>query len=104
MKRTVAENAAQFARNHRTAYSFPRKGFEGAFSYGIRALAEYADAHQERYDSPLAEDYVLGEAWEQAIRGVLALLNGELGRLDGGELDRTIREIGARAGFKSDKW
>jgi hypothetical protein len=63
----------------------------------------YADAHAERFGSPLAEDYVLGESWREAVRGLRGLLNGELGRLDGGTLDRAILVMYQAAGFEGDE-
>ena len=47
----------------------------------------YADAHRGAYESGIGADYVLGPAWAQIGAGLRALLNGELGRLDGGTLD-----------------
>lgn len=41
------------------------------------ALIRYAKAHQKRFDSQLAEDYVLGPEWLSAAKAVRALLNGD---------------------------
>lgn len=59
----------------------------------IRGLATYADAYAARLDSPIGHDYVIGEAWQMIAEGLLALLNGDIGNLDGGTVDKTIRAI-----------
>ena len=41
------------------------------------ALLRYAKAHERRFESKLGEDYVLGPAWFDALKGVRALLNGD---------------------------
>lgn len=53
----------------------------------------YAIAHREAYESPIGEDYVLGEEWKAIGLALLGLLNGELGDLDGGDVDSLIRDI-----------
>lgn len=64
--------------------------------------AEYGLEHHERYESRLADDYVLGPAWAKIGEGLLALLNGDLGRLDGGSLDGMIRMALQAQGFDPD--
>lgn len=39
-------------------------------------LLKYAEAHAVRFESPLAEDYVLGPAWLRSISALRELLNG----------------------------
>ncbi len=80
-----------------------KRGFEAGLLDLIVGLTEYAGAHVRQYDSPIADDGVLGEAWLDALRGVRALLNGELGRLDGGTLDHAIIELYKAAGFEGDE-
>lgn len=77
--------------------------FEMPLKAFLRALADYADAHQARYESPIGEDYVLGEHWKQAARAFLGLLNGESGRFDCGTLDGCVRELARRAGFSPEE-
>ncbi len=77
--------------------------FEAGILGLLSGLAEYAGAHVRQYDSPIADDGVLGEAWLDALRGLRALLNGELGRLDGGTLDHAILELYKAAGFEGDE-
>lgn len=46
--------------------------------YVIPRLAHrYAVAHEIRFGSKLAEDYVLGPAWLEMVKGARALLNGD---------------------------
>ena len=65
----------------------------------IRALALYADMHAERFESPLGEDYVLGPAGLDMLKGLRTLLNGELGGLDCGTLDTLAHDMAEAAGF-----
>ena len=69
----------------------------------IQALANYADAHQARYESPIGQDGVLGPQWEVIGTALLELLNGDLGALDGGTLDGLLRDMLHAEGFDPDK-
>lgn len=66
------------------------------------ALADYADAHALRYGSALGDDCMLGPAWLDALKAARVLLNGELGRLDGGTLDALAFDMAEAAGFERD--
>ena len=68
----------------------------------LRALAKYADHHAKRF-GPLGDDYFLGAAWLDCIKGVRAMLNGETGRLDCGDVDRAIIDVAKAAGFPEDR-
>lgn len=52
----------------------------------LDSMIRYAKAHKARFESPLADDYVLGPQWLDALKGLRGLLNGngavahELGR------------------------
>jgi hypothetical protein len=100
-KRTPADPTGYISR-HDYAWHSPFDGFESALVLGIRSLAAYAAAHEARYDSKIAEDGVLGKEWEAALRGFRGLLNGELGRLDGGFLDGAICNLYREAGFEGE--
>lgn len=67
-------------------------------------LQRYAEAHAARYEAPLAHDYLLGDEWLAAVNAVVALLNGEIGRLDGGlcwqELEKLARDAGFEKGLE----
>jgi hypothetical protein len=43
----------------------------------LDALTRYARAHETRFGAKLAEDYVLGPAWLEAVKGVHGLLDGD---------------------------
>ena len=66
------------------------------------SLYDYAGAHQEMYDSPIGEDYVLGPCFADMVRGLLGLLNGETGTLDCGEWDAQIRRLATENGIDGD--
>ena len=95
------ETAANYSAHCAAAYS-PRRGFETAIVKLVEALREYATAHFQAYESPIGDDGVLGEEWEQIARGTLGLLNGEAGRLDCGSVDRHVRDLASEAGVCLD--
>lgn len=68
----------------------------------LDALAVYADEHARRYDSPIGQDGVLGDAWCKALGGVRAMLNGETGNLDCGTVDGAILAMVRAAGFEEN--
>lgn len=92
------------AESHTQAFHTPRAGFESAIVGVFNGLAEYAAAHAKAYGSDLADDGVLGEAWKDAAKAALAMLNGDCGRLDCGTLDSALRELAELAGFDADVW
>lgn len=69
----------------------------------VVALSEYADMYRNRFESKLGDDYVLGEGWRDAVKGVMVLLNGELHGLDGGLTDRQLRHMLTTEGFDNDE-
>ena len=84
---------------HRNAYSTPRKGFEASLVSMIEGIDQYAAAHFKAYDTNVANDYVLGASLAGALTAVRGLLDGELGRLDGGELWGKLEAVAKRAGW-----
>ena len=66
-------------------------------------LGDAIEAHKEQYGMNIADDYILGAAWLEIAKQVRVLLNGELGRLDGGTLDRAITSLAETAGFKESE-
>lgn len=84
---------ADYLELHRRAIARSTAGFESAIVELLRALAEYADAHRDRYETEIGEDGVLGDHFEEIARGLLGLLNGETGRLDCGTIDGAIRKL-----------
>ena len=69
----------------------------------IDGLKSYALAHQTRFGWNLERDYVLGPAWLQMVKGLRELLNGDLGRLDGGTVDAAIVDMAHKAGFTDEE-
>jgi len=60
----------------------------------IKGLKEYCKAHERQFGSPIGDDGVLGDDGALPIlEGLFTLPNGEHGRLDGGTLDRLLRNI-----------
>lgn len=41
------------------------------------ALHKYAEAYRLRFEQPLSEDGVLGDAWLESVKGIRVLLNGD---------------------------
>lgn len=95
---TLAANRKE----HVLAVGNPR-GFEHAVLGLFLSLAEYADAHQAAYGSPVGEDLVLGDDVEEIGHALLGLLNGDCGRLDCGTLDRAIRALLTDVGLKPER-
>jgi hypothetical protein len=80
-----------------------REAFESGLMVMLSGLAQYAGAHVRQYGSPVADDAFLGTAWRESLANLRRLLNGELGRLDGGTLDHAILELYKAAGFEGDE-
>jgi hypothetical protein len=72
---------------HGAAVACPQEGLEKAFVEMLSGWLRYADAHRSAYESGIGDDYVLGPQWAQIGSSLRGLLNGSLGRLDGGTLD-----------------
>lgn len=84
------------------AWRHPKAGAERALVTMVNGWAEYADAHRERFGSTIGDDGVLGPAWEEIARGLRSLLNGEIGRLDGGFMDSILYDAAASQGVNLD--
>ena len=63
---------------------------EAALVLMFRGWYDYASQHRLQYESLIGEDYVLGPEWEAIGDSLRALLNGDIGRLDGGTCDSFI--------------
>lgn len=88
---------------HAQAMVNPRPGFERALVRMITGLAEYADEHAKRYESPVGEDGFIGDLWEDIAKGIVGLFNGEHGRLDAGTIDGLLRAIVTENGLNGDE-
>jgi hypothetical protein len=56
----------------------------------IQFLNSYAD--NQPFGWLVGDDYVMGPALEEIVKSALTLLNGDIGRLDGGKVDQYFRE------------
>jgi len=88
-------------RRHEEALLHPH-GPEAPIVEMVRGWRHYATTYAERYECPISTDYVLGPAWASIGGALRILLNGELGRLDGGSLDGLICDALRGAGFDPD--
>lgn len=81
-----------WSRRHMAAVRTPRPGHERAYVDMLRGWLEYSGAHEERFESRIGDDCVLGPSWAKIGAGLRELLNGETGRLDCGTLDALIAD------------
>jgi hypothetical protein len=88
---------------HLQAWYAGRDGFERGIVAGIHGLAHYAAGYEAQFGDSIATDGVLGEAFAAQLRGWRALLNGPLGRLDGGFLDAAALALWSMAGFEPEE-
>ncbi len=68
------------------------RNHEKALVMMLQGWLAYADAHNNLCDgeSKIGDDGVLGPEWTEIGKALRGLLNGELGRLDGGTLDQLL--------------
>lgn len=90
-----------WGRRHVSAWADPQ-GPELPIRLMFQALASYADTYATRYDSRIGDDGFLGPAWLDMLKSLRTLLNGELGRFDGGTLDGLAHAIADAAGFEPE--
>ena len=83
-------NSSGWQTRHFSAITAPKSEFEKAFVEMLTGWLRYADSHAQQYESGIGEDGVLGVHWAQIGAGLRGLLNGELGRFDGGTLDSVL--------------
>jgi hypothetical protein len=92
-------NTTGWQDRHDNAMAFPRPGFEAAIVGMLKGWHNYAVSAKLAHGSPIGDDGVLGPEWQAIGQALLGLLNGDIGRLDGGTLDgfirNTLRDNGA---------
>lgn len=81
-----------WALRHNAAIRNP-EGLERGLMRILRGWEDYADQHRTHFGSLIGEDGFLGPQWEAIGDALRSLLNGSLGRLDGGVLDSAIQTI-----------
>lgn len=90
-----------WAERHAAAMHSP-KGCEFGVVTMLRGWLEYGEQHRNRYESGIGEDGVLGKEWAAIGAALRGLLNGELGRLDAGTLDKLLCHTLEAEGFDPD--
>lgn len=85
---------------HRSAISFPNPGHERAIRDLFVALEMYVNASHLEYGD--AVDGVLSASLGDIVDGLRGLLNGDLGRFDGGTLDQFLMDISWDIGYCAD--
>ena len=68
----------------------------------LAAVIQYCEDHTSQYGALIGDDYVLGPGVTDILQGVRTLLNGSLGRLDGGLLDGLLLGIAEHYGIEVD--
>lgn len=68
----------------------------------LQGWENYAIAHKKRYESPIGNDYVLGEYWAETGLAIKRLLDGETGGLDSGSISANIIKIIEQENFVTD--
>lgn len=86
---------------HNAAVNTPQGPERGLVALAIGAR-DYLAAYDSQFDSSLADDSVLGDAWKEIVDNTLTLLNGPAGRLDCGTLDGFLRGLLQLAGFEDE--
>jgi hypothetical protein len=100
--RSLATHLSQgWKTRHNDAWRFPQTK-EAPIVNLVLAFAAYADNHSARFDSKIGFDGVLGPAWADIGQSIITLLNGEIGRLDGGIVDGLVHDIMAEYGVDPD--
>lgn len=82
--------------------SSPARLHEAGIVQMLKGWALYADAHYNQFESLIGHDYVLGPAWLEMGKSLRTLLNGEMGRLDGGMTDGLILDLLKHNGFETE--
>ena len=94
-------SAAQWAERHLAAWRDPG-GFELALKDLILGLDYYGRRMRKEFNTPPGQDSFLGPAFKNIAASIITLLNGSMGRFDGGTLDAPVRDICAENGVTLD--
>jgi hypothetical protein len=93
--------AFYWQQRHLRACESPQTSFERAVVSVCDGLTEYLSG-LEFDDDGKWSDYVLAPALGEILLGVRGLLNGDLGRLDGGTVDTFLSNVAALIRFDLD--
>lgn len=87
---------------HHSAFVAPRGHAEKSIHALVVAWDQYAGFHWDQHHTNIGDDSVLGPEWARIGSALRGLLNADLGRLDGGLLDRLICTTLEGQGFDPD--
>lgn len=96
--RRLVHGRNDYGRAHCTAWHEPSHGLERGIVGAVKALADLAD-DAEAMGLPIGEDGYGGDYWLQIASAVVKLMSADCGRLDGGTVDRLVRDMARTAGF-----
>lgn len=65
----------------------------------IEGWAAWGESHERLYSCKIAEDAFCGPLFATMARTLIEMLNAELGRHDGGDLDKLVREVSLSCGI-----
>ena len=103
--RAYARNTDQtgWARGNFTAATFPSTPYEIAIVALCEGIQRYVDAYAQTNNPEDSEmDYLTGDWVGNVIEGVRGMLNGDLGRLDGGTVDAWLLYVAEEIGYDCD--
>lgn len=93
---------ARWAERHLAAWHSP-VGFEIALKSMIVGLAYYGAEMRRQFETAPGADSFLGPAFRAIAASLVTLLNGDLGRFDGGTLDALVRAICVENGVELEE-
>lgn len=94
---------SEWQRRHLNAIRSPFPEKERPFLQMLQGWLDYAKSHEARFDSPIGEDHILGNAWIRLGLALNDVLDGDLGpRLDCGTLSTIIVDNLAEQGWDID--
>lgn len=73
-----------WVKQHKATVANPTNPHAQAYLAMVYGWLAYADAHNDRFESSLGEDYFLGPLWMDIGKSLNRMLNGETGGLDSG--------------------
>lgn len=65
----------------------------------FNALQAMAESHEARFETPIGDDYILGDHWKDMAIGLRGMLNGDCGDLDCGTMDEAILKLAESHGM-----
>ena len=67
--------------------------WENAILEILNGMKLYAKMHELRYEEKIGNDGYFGPVFEHMVQCMKNLLNGEMGRLDGGEMSHMLQDF-----------